>query len=59
MVDYKNYKFYDNETGEIFFVQAENLQKAIEIANDYFEAPQFTREIYDDEEAEVLGYDTY
>lgn len=58
-MELKNYKFYDNETGEIFFVQAENLQKAVEIANDYFEAPQFTREIYDDEEAEVLGYDTY
>lgn len=55
----KNYKFYDDETGEIFFVQAENLQKAVEIAKDYFEEPQFTREIYDDEEAEILGYDTY
>lgn len=54
-----NYKFYDEITGEIFFVQAYSLEEAKNIAFDYFEMPIFQNEIYDDYDAEMLGYDTY
>lgn len=54
-----NYKFEDVETGEIFFVQQYSLEEAIEDAKKWFKEPVFLREIYEDEEAEMLGYDTY
>lgn len=55
----KNYKFIDNETGEIFFVNCAYLETAIETAHDYFDDPEYLDEICDDDEAEMLGYDTY
>ena len=55
----KNYEFYDNDTGEKFFVQEENLEKAKATAQDYFENPKFCGNVYDDVTAEMLGYDTY
>ena len=54
-----NYEFYDVETDELFFVQEENLEKAKEIANEYFNNPKFLGNVYDDVSAEMLGYDTY
>ena len=54
----KNYLYYDEETGENFFVQDESLWKANEIAHKYFKCPFFIDEM-DDTEAEMCGYDTY
>lgn len=50
----KNYLFYDEETGEHFFVQDESLWKANETAHKYFKRPFSI-----DAEAEMYGYDTY
>ncbi len=47
----KNYLFYDEETGEHFFVQDESLWKANETAHKYFKRPFFIDEM-DDAEAE-------
>jgi hypothetical protein len=54
----KNYLFYDEETGEYFFVQDESLWKANETAHKYFKRP-FSIDEMDDAEAEMYGYDTY
>ena len=54
----KNYLFYDEETGEYFFVQDESLWKANETAHKYFKRP-FSIDEMDDTEAEMYGYDTY
>ncbi len=54
----RNFYFVDDETGEDFIVEAETLAKARYIAGDYFNEAHFLREI-DDEEAEMLGVDTY
>lgn len=53
-----NYLFQDENTGEYFLVYAQNVQQAIEIAEDYFEAPAFDSEV-SDFEAEMMGLDTY
>lgn len=58
MINMTNYKFYDDITGEEFFVQANNQTTAIMVAHDYFEAPIYQGE-YSDQEAEWLGLDTY
>ena len=63
---YIDYLFEDEETGEQFFVELradegtdkELYEKACEIAQENFEAPVFI-DIYDAEDAEKLGYDTY
>lgn len=55
----KNFMFYDNETGETFFVQEETLEKAKETASEYFNEPKYQNVWYDDYAAEQLGYDTY
>lgn len=54
----KNYLFYDEETGEHFFVKDESLWKANETAHKYFKRP-FSIDEMDDAEAEMYGYDTY
>lgn len=60
-------EFIDNETGEVFFVElrkqkdetsAEFIKRCEEIAIDNFDEPEFVR-LVDQEEAEMLGYDTY
>jgi hypothetical protein len=53
-----NYLFWDEVTGEEFLVYAQNKNQAIEIANEYFEEPQFDSEVTDFE-AEMMGLDTY
>lgn len=53
-----NYKFYDDESGEEFFVQTETLARAKLVAQAYFDEPIYQGE-YTDEEAEWLGLDTY
>lgn len=55
----KNYQFYDNATGEIFFVQENTLTDAKTIAEEYFEEPEYCGRYFDDYTAEQLGYDTY
>lgn len=55
---YKNYLFFDEETGENFFVETNSLAKAIEIAREYFDEPTFV-DVYTVAEAELLGFDTY
>ena len=55
---YKDYLFFDEETGENFFVETNSLAKAVEIAREYFDEPTFV-EIYTVAEAEILGFDTY
>ena len=55
---YKDYLFFDEETGENFFVETNSLTKAVEIAREYFNEPKFI-EVYTTVEAEALGFDTY
>ncbi len=46
--------------GEMFFVQAENRDKADEVLGEYFWGEKVKyRGPYSDEEAERMGYDTY
>ena len=60
-------KFYDKESGEIFFVELKKeegeemedfIAKCQEVADDYFDYAVFD-ELVDGETAEILGYDTY
>lgn len=53
----KNYLFYDEETGEYFFVQEVNLWKANQTAHLFFQRP-FYKCSMNDAEAEMYGYDT-
>ncbi len=54
----KIFEFYDEESGESFFVEAPDEIQAIETARHYFEEPVSQGEVSWDE-AEALGYDTY
>jgi hypothetical protein len=60
-------KFYDKESGEIFFVELKKeegeemedfIAKCQEVADDYFDYAVFD-ELVDQETADILGYDTY
>ena len=53
-----NYLYYDNETGEYFYVISNSIDSADNIAARYFDAPEFVC-IDDDYTAEMMGYDTY
>ena len=50
--------FYDEVSGEEFFVEAFDEMEAIETAYEYFEKPIFREEV-SFFEAECMGYDTY
>ena len=56
-----NYLCQDNESGELFFVQCadETERDEILLANDFNLDEIEIIGIYDDTEAEILGYDTY
>lgn len=60
-------KFYDRESGEIFFVELKKedgeemedfIAKCQEVADENFDYAVF-EELIDEETAEILGYDTY
>jgi hypothetical protein len=60
-------KFYDRESGEIFFVELKKedgeemedfIAKCQEVADESFDYAVFD-ELIDEETAEILGYDTY
>lgn len=60
-------KFYDKESGEIFLVELKKedgeemedfITRCQEIADDNFDYAVFD-ELVDEENAEILGYDTY
>lgn len=53
-----NYLYYDSQTGENFYVNADNKDSADRIAYFYFADPEFIS-IDDDYTAEMVGYDTY
>ena len=53
-----NYWFVDDETGEEFFVQTNDINEAKEIARTYFEKP-ILYDVVSDEVAEMWGFDTY
>ena len=53
-----NYLYYDYQTGEHFYVNADNKDSADRIAYSYFAEPEFIC-IDDDITAEMSGYDTY
>jgi len=53
-----NYLFTDEETGEDFIVYERTIEKAKEVAKEYFNEPKYCDKLTD-YEAEVLGYDTY
>ena len=53
-----NYLYYDHQTGENFYVVADNKDSAYRIAYFYFDDPEFIC-IDDDIVAEMTGYDTY
>ncbi len=52
------YFFEDLTTSEEFFVEADSLKDAQEIANTYFEEPNFISKVTA-EFAEMVGLDTY
>ena len=56
-----NYLCEDLESGELFFVQCadETERDEIMLANDFDLDQVDIYGIYTDEEAEILGYDTY
>lgn len=54
----KEYLFYDEVTGEEFFVETDMKAKAILTARAYFQKP-ILLDILTEWEAEILGYDTY
>ena len=54
----KTYLFYESESEEEFFVEAENVKKAKAKAKQYFKDPVFDCEVTE-YEAEMLGLDTY
>lgn len=54
----RHFIFCDNETGEEFIVGAESLEKAWQIAKEYFFEPEFCSEC-SDMEAEMSGLDEY
>lgn len=56
-----NYLCQDNVSGELFFVQCANETELDEILldNDFDLNEIEVLDIYDDEDAEILGYDTY
>lgn len=53
-----NYLYYDEQTGEHFYVYTDNKDSADRIAYFYFAEPEFIC-IDDDITAEMNGYDTY
>lgn len=53
-----NYLYYDNETGEYFYVIADSIDIADQIAFYYFYDPEFVC-IHDDYKTEMMGYDIY
>lgn len=53
-----NYLYYDREEGINFIVEADDLEQADIIACEEFFDPEFIEELTEDE-AEMLGYDTY
>lgn len=53
-----NYLYADRQTGERFYVNADNKDSADRIAYFYFEEPEFIC-IDDDIIAKMTGYDTY
>lgn len=66
MAKYRDFLFYDNDTGEDFAVEVkvttqtdeEAKQQAIETALEWFADPEFIDEV-DPEEVEMMGIDTY
>ena len=70
MKEYIDFLYEDNESGEMFFVElsynpeitpdaATTLRpEADKIAAENFEEPEFLG-VYSNEDAELLGYDTY
>jgi hypothetical protein len=58
MIQMMNYWFADEDSGEEFFVQEDDKDKAIRIAKEYFNQPILI-DIVDDPTAEMAGLDTY
>lgn len=66
MAKYIDFMFVDDESGEEFFVELKDdgrnpkdlLKEAKKIAKENFEQPRFCGK-YSQEEADILGYDTY
>ena len=54
----QNYLFIDEESGEPFFVETYSLRSATMIACKHFKEPVYQGKV-SEEEADMLGYDTY
>ena len=54
----RTYLFEDFETGERFFVEEETPEKAIAVADEYFDHAIFMWEV-SEEWADLAGFDTY
>ena len=59
MTDYKNYLYYDKETGEEFIVAARTEEERDEILAEYEFTDAKLVDMLTDYEAEVSGLDTY
>lgn len=55
----KNFLFEDVNDGGYFFVEADTIEEAWSIIDDFAHDCHYTGQIYTDTEAEILGYDTY
>ena len=54
----RTFLFVDRVSGEQFFIEAEDRTKANKVACIWFTEPHNCGEV-EEEEAEMLGYDTY
>ena len=52
------YEFFDEATGEAFFVESTDKREAIATARIFFEEPHCYGKV-SEEYAEMMGYDTY
>lgn len=53
-----NYLYYDNQTGEYFYVIANSIDSADQIAYFHFEEPEFVC-IQDNYKVDMMEYDIY
>jgi hypothetical protein len=50
---------FEDENGEYFFVECDELEEALDIVDGMDFMATYTGQIYTATEAEILGYDTY
>ena len=59
MDEQMNNFLFEDENGEYFFVECDELEEALDIVDGMDFMATYTGQIYTYTEAEILGYDTY